>query len=183
MPARNLIVASLVLLGAPLLLEQPAWAQQTPAHTSLASGAGAKASAADASFIRDAIQADMAEVKVGQLAQQKGQSDKVKSFGKMLEDDHSKNLTEAKALAGQMGVAPPTEVNAMQKAMYDKLNGLSGAAFDTAFARDMADDHKKDIAKFQKAAKSGGPTASYAEMTLPALQTHLRTAQSISGAK
>ena len=40
-------------------------------------------------FIKAAIQGDIAEIDVGKLAQEKGQSDAVKQFGAMLVKDHS----------------------------------------------------------------------------------------------
>jgi putative membrane protein len=52
-------------------------------------------------FMTEAIQGDLAEVKMGKLAQEKGQSDRVKEFGKMLEQDHSEHLQKAQQLAGQ----------------------------------------------------------------------------------
>lgn len=38
----------------------------------------------DQTFIKDAIEGNLAEVQMGKLAQDKGQSDAVKSFGQML---------------------------------------------------------------------------------------------------
>lgn len=100
---------------------------------------------------------------MGQLAKQKGQSEAVKSYGQMLVTDHSANNEKATALAEQNGVSAPTEPSAKQKAGYDKLNGLSGAAFDREFAKMMAMDHKEDIAKFKReAAKKNDPLAQHA---------------------
>jgi putative membrane protein len=127
--------------------------------------------------MKEAIQGDLAEVKVGQLAQQKGESQDVKQFGQTLQQDHSQNLQQAQQLAQQDGMTPPTEPNAEQKKMYDKLSKLSGAQFDKAFAKDMVSDHKKDIAKFEKEAKKHGPVAQFAQ--LPVLQKHLKMAQDI----
>ena len=46
---------------------------------------------ADQKFIDDAIQGNLAEVQMGQLAQQKPQSQEVKSYGEMLVTDHQAN--------------------------------------------------------------------------------------------
>ena len=54
----------------------------------LASSAFAAESSSQA-FLKKAIQGNYAEAKMGQLAQQNGQSDDVKNFGRMLADDHS----------------------------------------------------------------------------------------------
>ena len=60
------------------------------------------------------------------------------------------------------------------------MSKLNGAAFDKAFAAHMVADHKKDIAAYQKASKSKNQqVAGYAGETLPTLQKHLQTAQSL----
>ena len=64
--------------------------------------------------------------------------------------------------------------------MYDKLSKLTGDAFDRQFATEMVADHKKDIQKYQRAAKEkNDPVADYANQTLPTLQKHLETAQGL----
>lgn len=138
-----------------------------------------KLSKADQTFLKEAIQGDMAEVQMGQLAQQKGQAEDVKQFGQMLQQDHGQHLQQAQQQAQQFGVTPPTEPSAEAKKMHEKLSKLSGAQFDKQFAKDMVADHKKDIAKYQKQAKGKGPLASFAEQTIPTLQKHLQTAQQI----
>ena len=140
-----------------------------------------KGSKADDSFLKQAMQGDMAEVKMGQLAQQKGANDKMKQFGKTLESDHSQNLEKAKSVAQEIEMTPPESVNAEQKATYDKLNKLSGQQFDEQFARHMVQDHRKDISKFEQESKKSGPVANFAQETLPVLKKHLEMAESLSG--
>jgi putative membrane protein len=144
----------------------------------------AAASKADKTFITDAIQGNLAEIQMGQLAQQKGQSDAVKSFGQMLVSDHQANNQKATQVATQLGVTPPTRPSAKQKAAYDKLSKASGAGFDRQFAQMMVMDHKQDIAKFQRQAKkTDDPLAQYAGDSLPVLKKHLATAEKIESGK
>jgi putative membrane protein len=138
---------------------------------------------ADQTFLNDAIEGDLAEINVGKLAQEKGQSQEVKQFGQMLEQDHSQHLQKAKQTAPQMGFTPPTEPNAKQKKTYEQLSKQSGAQFDRQFAQDMVTDHKQTISKFEKEAKSNGPFADFARQTIPTLQKHLQTAESLTGQK
>ncbi len=135
---------------------------------------------ADQNFLNDSIQGDLAEIDVGKLAQQKGNTQDVKQFGQMLEQDHSQHLQKAKQTAQQMGLTAPSEPNAKQKKTYDRLSKLSGTQFDQQFAQDAISDHKQDISKFEKEAKSTGPLADFAQQTLPTLQKHLQTAQSLA---
>jgi putative membrane protein len=135
-------------------------------------------------FIKEAIEGNLAEVQMGQLAQQKGQSPDVKSFGKMLAADHGQANQKAAQVASQLGVTPPTEPSAKHKKVYDKLSKLSGQKFDRTFANEMVKDHKKDIKEFEKAAKKeSGPAPAFANETLPTLRKHLESAQALSKGK
>lgn len=142
-------------------------------------GSAQKASKADQKFLKEAVQGDLSEVNMGKLAQQNGASDDIKQYGQMLEQDHGQHLQKAQQLAQQMGVTPPTEPMAKSKKVYDRLSKEQGARFDKAFARAMVKDHKEDIAKYEKEAKSKGPLGTFAQETVPTLQKHLKSAQEI----
>lgn len=133
-----------------------------------------------AKFLTDAIQGSSAEVKMGQLAQSKSTSPKVRQFGATLEADHSRAKGMALAVAKREGVNPPDTIKPDAQAMYDHLQGLSGAEFDKAFVQHMVQDHREDIAKFEAQAKTGDAmTAKLAKDTLPDLKKHLAIAQSL----
>ena len=149
----------------------------------IVSGAAAAKDASakkDQHFLSEAIQGDLSEIKMGKLAQEKGQSDQVKEFGKTLEQDHSEHLQKAQQMAQQDGLNAPSEPNAKQKAMYERMSSLSEKAFDAAFAHDMVRDHEKDIRDYEKEANSGSGLADFAKQTIPVLKKHLDTAQSLS---
>ena len=142
----------------------------------LALAANTKADA----FMQKAIEGNLAEIKVGELAQQKGASEGVRHFGTVLEQDHSTANSQAMSVASSMGVTPPALPSHEAQAEYEHLASLSGAQFDKAFAKAMVKDHKKDIAEFKKEAKSSkSPAASYAATSLPTLRKHLRMAESL----
>jgi putative membrane protein len=131
-------------------------------------------------FITKAIQGNLAEVQMGQLAQEKSQNSDVKAFGQQLVTDHNDANGKATAVAKDMGVDPPQEPSKKQKADYDKLSKLSGDSFDKQFAKHMVADHKKDIADYKADSKKKDPTASYASDALPTLQKHLAMAQTLA---
>ena len=135
---------------------------------------------ADRMFMKKAIQGDLAEVRMGELAQERGTNEEVKKFGEKLTTDHGANLETAKSVAQSVGVEPPSAPNANQSATYDRLNKLSGAQFDRQFAKSMVQDHKKDIKAFRYESKKSGAIADFARHTLPTLQQHLQIAQSLN---
>ena len=61
-----------------------------------------------------------------------------------------------------------------------RLSKPNGDAFDKEFAKHMVADHKEDIAEFEAQAKGSDEVASFAKDTLPTLQKHLQTAQSLT---
>jgi putative membrane protein len=146
------------------------------------SSASGQVSPADKTFMNKAAQGGMAEVQLGQLATQKGQSDDVKKFGQRMVDDHSKANDQLKSIAGQKGVTLPTDLNAKDQALKTKLDGMSGAQFDHAYMQAMLKDHKEDIAEFKKEASSGkdSDVKNFASQTLPTLQQHLQMAEQVA---
>ncbi len=139
------------------------------------SGAKKMMSSADTNFAMKAAQGGLTEVKTGQLAADKASNPDVKAFGQQMVDDHTKANDQLKSVAQEEGMTLPTDVNAKQQAMYDKLSALSGADFDKAYVKAMMTDHQEDVKEFSKEANSGKDPKikSFAAQTLPIIQGHL----------
>jgi putative membrane protein len=90
---------------------------------------------------------------------------------------------KAMSLAKAHNVTPPNGPKAESKSLHDRLAKLSGEQFDKEFAKAMVDDHKNDIKEFEAQAKGTDDVASFAKNTLPTLQKHLQTAQSLTSQK
>lgn len=142
------------------------------------SGVAAKDKASE-TFLRKAIEGNFAEVSMGDLAQKNGQSDGVRSYGKMLSTDHAAANQKASDAAKSMGMNPPSGPNAKQKADFDKMSKMSGTDFDKMFAKHMVADHQKDIAEYKKAAKNKDAGGEYAAGQIDTLQKHLEAAKSL----
>lgn len=113
----------------------------------------------DKIFLRKAAEGGLAEVKLGQLAAQKGSSDEVKAFGQKMVEDHTKMNNEMAQVADSLGVMLPKSMNKEDQAEYDKLNGLSGNDFDMEYLSFMVKDHHKDLHEFRmEAASRADPT-------------------------
>jgi putative membrane protein len=108
----------------------------------------------DKMFLRKAAEGGIAEVKLGQLAVQKGSSDDVKAFGQKMVDDHTKINLEMARVADSIGVMLPKSMNKEDQAEYDKLNALSGNDFDVEYLSFMVKDHHKDLHEFRIEAAS-----------------------------
>src|SRR5262245_42220794 len=74
------------------------------ADTSQSGGGSSSLSDKDKTFMKKAAKGGMMEVAMGQVAEQKGQSEDVKSFGKRMVTDHSKANEEIKSIDSKKGV-------------------------------------------------------------------------------
>jgi putative membrane protein len=121
----------------------------------------------DKTFIKKAAKGGMMEVAMGNLAEQNGQSDDVKSFGKRMVTDHSKANEELKSIAEKKGVKLPT------KEPTGKWSS------DKTYMDMMVKDHEKDLAEFQEEAKTGSDpdVKKFAEDTAKVVQEHLDLAK------
>jgi putative membrane protein len=133
----------------------------------------------DETFAMKAAQGGLAEVQLGQLALQKASNSDVKEFAQKMVDDHQSANEKLKDAAGKENFALPVALAAKDKAEAARLNNLSGGAFDKAYMAHMVADHRKDVAEFQREAKSGQDEQikNFAQETLPTLQEHLKLAQ------
>lgn len=132
-------------------------------------------------FAKKAAQDDLAEIKMGTLAQQKGGTPAVRDFGQRLVRDHTKNLDQLKSVAEQQHITLPTEPNNTQMIDYKNLSSLNSAEFDKKFAQHMVNDHVRAVTEFKAEAKNGTnpQIKDFAAKSVPVLETHLRLARNM----
>ena len=161
-------------------------------------------------FIRKVAQSWETEIRVGNLAKQRAQSQEVKQFAEKLVQDHTKANDELKRIAQQKSIvlgsdsagttttpvtpttpgekvgAPGTpradHVKPHEKQAYERLTSLSGKAFDDAYMTHQVQCHSKSVAKFEKASKdlADAELKQFVESTLPTLREHLAMAQRLA---
>jgi putative membrane protein len=137
---------------------------------------------ADESFMKDAADGGMDEVKLGQMAAQKASGARVKSFGQRMVRDHTRLNSQLQALAAKKNVKLPDGVGWMDKASNKMLSEKSGESFDKSYISSMLTDHKNDIKAFETEANEGKDPAvkAFAAKSLPMLRTHLKLAQDLA---
>jgi len=132
-------------------------------------------------FIKTASVAGMKEVKAGKLAASKSSSTDVKSFANRMVTDHTKANDQLTQLikSKNWNIMSPTDAETNPDGM---LTGASGAAFDKAYVSMMVQDHQKAVALFENAANTvqDADIKAFAKQTLPTLQQHLASIQSIA---
>jgi putative membrane protein len=141
---RQLVMAGSVLLGGAALAQAPK------------GDVGLTIPKDEKAFLERLHEGNEKEVRLGKLAQEKGQSQQVKDYGKMLVDQHGtadqQLLQYAKTKGLKLGKPQPkgnaeVKTEAADKAEEAKLRALSGSAFDLAYLDYMVGDHDMDVTK------------------------------------
>jgi putative membrane protein len=175
---RLLVTAASMLV----LLTAAGWAQQPGNPAGMTPGTGPyEPNNPDRLFVRTAAIGGMAEVELGNLAEQKAQSDAVKDFARRMIEDHGKANERLNGLAKDDGIAVPRELDAEHKAMRARLESLNDAQFDLAYIQGQVVDHQKTVQLLEYEIGSGQDIElkSFAAEILPIVLQHLQKAQDI----
>lgn len=135
----------------------------------------------DKQFMKTAMEGDMAEIQLSQLAQQKSSNDQVKQFAQRMVDDHTKLDAQIKPIATQAGLEAPVGVSAKHKAELTKLQALSGDKFDEEYVKAMVNDHREADQAFQSEGTNSKSQDLKSAVTQaqPIIADHLRMAQDL----
>jgi len=160
----HLCILALVI-GAISLIGAVRAADTTP------TGGGSSLSEKDKTFMKKAAKGGMMEVAMGQVAEQKAQSEDVKSFGKRMVADHGKANDELKSIASKKGFQLPSKEHAVKWTS------------DKAYMDAMVKDHEKDLAEFKEEASSATDPdlKKFADDTAKMVQEHLDLAKETQG--
>jgi len=142
------------------------------------SGEGDQASMTPTQFLRHAMMANMAEVKLGQLATERASSSQVKQFAQHMIDSHTKANEKVKEIAKLKGVETPTDLDEKHKETQERLSNLRGSEFDRAYMEHMVKDHKEVLAAFTAQSKNSKDeeVRGLATTMNPELERHLQMA-------
>jgi putative membrane protein len=108
----------------------------------------------DATIVAIFDAANTADIETGRLASERGSTEAIRNFGKMLMNDHTVVRQQGRDLAARLGVTPtPPKDDAATRAhdeAMQKLRGLSGKAFDRAFLQHEVAFHASVIDAVKK---------------------------------
>jgi putative membrane protein len=140
------------------------------------------ASMADQAFIRQMMESDAVEVQLGQMAQEKSQSDDVKQFAQKMVENRKRLDDQLAPLAKRLDVSQPKGPDKKMKQEIAKLQTLSGQQFDEEYIRTIAKGHEKDVKNFKQAADvSQDPSVQRtAQADAPIIEQHYQAIQKIA---
>jgi putative membrane protein len=142
--------------------------------------ADVRLSAADQAFVQKAAKGNEAEIEMAKMAEDKAQSRDIKDYASMLERDHSDALDNLRDLAQKANVTLDTAPPAENASMSTKLNAASGTQFDREYITTMIEEHRKNIAEFERMQGSAtGELKAFIDKTLPTMREHLAKAEQL----
>lgn len=135
----------------------------------------------DSVFMKVAASSNMMEIELGNMAQQKATNPRIKNFGAMMVQEHTRATQELKTLAQSKGVTLPATMMRQHSRHVDYLRDLSGPEFDQMYTRVMVEEHREDVDEFEDASKKAqdADVRAWAGKMLPHLQAHLDTARNL----
>jgi predicted outer membrane protein len=135
----------------------------------------------DVNFLKSAASANLATVKIGEMAQQRGDNAAIQDLGQTLAADGRKGVAHINTVLDHMG---QPEVNAPtdgDRSEVDKLAGLPDDGFYSEFQRYIVNHYPQLIASYQKEANQAGyeQARDVAKEGLPVLQKQLALAKTL----
>jgi putative membrane protein len=136
-------------------------------------------SGTDKLFLRQAAIGGRAEVELGKLAQQKGNSQTVRNFGERMVSDHSKANDQLMRLGKDASPSIPKEPDPEHKRIRDELDKASGKDFDVAYMASQIQAHQKtvNLLLWEISFGQSAELTKYAADTLPTVMEHLEIAR------
>ncbi len=143
-------------------------------------------SADDRSFVMKAAMGGMMEVQAANIVLKNSSNERIKNFASMMVRDHSNANNELKSLASAKGLMIPEDsLNMKNKAHVDAMEKMQGKALDNHYVGMMLNDHKKDVAEFEKESNAANDAdlKNWSGKMVPTLKMHLDSIQAISKGK
>jgi len=134
-------------------------------------------------FANDAAASDAFEIATSKLALTNGSASAIKKFAQKMIEAHTDSTAKLKtaAAAASPAIMLDATLTAEQQRKLDSLKGLSGAAFDRAYAAAQVEGHQKTLDALRAYSASGDVPAleSFATTLTPTVAAHLNMANGL----
>lgn len=132
-------------------------------------------------FVEEAASSSMMEVELAQLAQQNAQSQEVKDYAQMIENDHQQANERLRSIAQQKNITIPESMKDDHRSEIDDLRDKTGQEFDQDYMDKMVSEHEDDISKFEDMREDvqDPDLQSWIDNTLTTLRQHRDEAERI----
>lgn len=129
----------------------------------------------DVKFLTDMAEACLIEIKIGNMARQKGADKRVKNFGAMMVKELTKGRKRLDSLARTKKIQLPDSISWNNEVAVKQLAQKTGKDFDRAYLEKMSGDYRNAIAQFEHTAHYGydPQIKAFANRHLMTVQRHL----------
>ncbi len=140
---------------------------------------GSAVNSQDRSFFKVALETNLLEIKLGELAQRKGNSEFVREYGMMMVREHTMGFNELKVIGGKTRLPVSKNLSSASQNAIARLARLSGAAFDNAYRAEMIKGHNAFLIKLEQEIKRGNNSLirNYAVTAAPVVRLHGKMAE------
>ena len=169
---------------APAAAPAAAAAPGTTAAPPMSTSANASGTESTESFITGVTLSDMYQIQAGKIAEDKGQSQGVKDFGKTMVTDHTAMSNQMRHIFSATGTTIPSALGPRGKRMIDDLNAAAPADFDKLYLAQQQTAQATELALLSAYAEGGEskdikPAAARA---VPKVQAHLAKVNELQAA-
>lgn len=129
----------------------------------------------DVKFVTDMAEACLIEIKIGNMARQKGADKRVKNFGAMMVKELTRGRKRLDSLAKTKKIQLPDSISWNNEVSIKQLSQKTGQDFDRAYLEKMSRDYRNAIAQFEHTAHYGydPQIKAFANRHLMTVQRHL----------
>jgi len=121
----------------------------------------------------------MTEVRLGELAIQRTDSQPIRDFARRMVTSYSLTTKEIRELADRKGIACPSHLDGKHKQIVEDLAQLTAPGFNRAYMAVVIETHEQDIGAFESHGATGcdADIRDWISSTLPKLREHLQVAR------
>jgi putative membrane protein len=159
-----------------LALPGPAAAQQQQLQTTTTESPASPSSVMppDLDFVLKTASGGMEEVALGELAEQKAQTEQVKELAQLIVQEHTAANQELMQIAQSKGIQVPQTTSPTTQTVAASMSELNGPKFDLAYVLQQHGAHLATTAMFEHAANHAmdPDVKAFAQKYLPKIQAH-----------
>jgi len=133
-------------------------------------------------FVTETYNANMFEIKAGELAAQRAQDDQVKQFARQMVQDHQKANQQLKQVAQSKQIMLKEQLDPMHQAKLQKLQQCSAQDFGRKYINSQAAGHMMQVLEFRYQSQNlqDAELKQWAMQMTPKLEEHLKHATQIA---
>lgn len=133
----------------------------------------------DRIFFKHALETNILEAKLGELATRKGATEWTREYGQMMMTEHNLGFNELKVIGGKLKLPVSKKLSSANQSTLTRMARLSGPAFDREYRARMMKGHMTYLTKVEQEIKYGNNSLirNHAVTAGPVVRLHAKMAE------